>query len=375
MFPQASSTAVPDQPFLASWREGKKRLNTSGHEANLKLAKHGYNVKDHMALDIEKLRLLRATAEQMAVMSSVDLNLVLHEAGLPQLPSHWNGDDFTDSDEEDRKGFAIEILRDQPSTQIREIATALQQLFDAPHLTLLPSEPAPIRLFASHLDTQQRLVREVAHALVEIFSVSLFVAHTDIPIDDEWHAAIESNLQAADAGVTFLHPGFVESTWCDQEVGWMLGRGIPVFTLKFAAQVPYGPLGKKQALAVEPTATASTIADHIVSWIRTKPVLSARLNASLTTALAKSSSYATTDRIWKHLQKVQDLTTGQVGTVASALRDNSQIYGASCRVAENNGQWYPEVILPLLLQQPGYNENLELLAEVARLRDIEHLLP
>ena len=328
-----------------------------------------------MALNIEKLRLLRATAEQMALMSSADLNLVLHEAGLPELPSHWYGDDFSGpSDDEDRKGVAIELLRDQTWTQISEIATALQQLFDAPHPNFMSSEPAPIRLFASHLDTQQKLVKEVADALAEIFSVSLFVAHADIPIDDEWHTAIESNLQAADAGVVFLHPGFSESTWCDQEVGWMLGRGIPAFTLKFASQVPYGPFGKKQALAVEPTATASTIAEHVVTWMRTKPVLSARLNASLTTALAKSASFATTDRIWTHLQKAHDLTVNQVGAVASALRDNNQVYGASCRVVENYGQWYPEVILPRLLQQPGYEENQELVAEVARLRRIEHLL-
>lgn len=327
-----------------------------------------------MALDVEKLRLVRTTAEQMALMSPVDLNLVLHEAGLPQLPGHWYGDSFSGpSDEEDRKGVAVEILRDQSSTQIREIATALQQLSDAAPLTL-PSEPAPARLFASHLDTQQRLVKEVADILADTFSISLFVAHADIAIDDEWHAAIESNLQAADAGVAFLHPGFNASGWCDQEVGWMLGRGIPVFTLKFASQVPYGPFGKKQALAVEPTATASILADHIVTWMRTKPSLTTRLNASLATALQKSASYATTDRIWAHLQKAHDLTANQVGAVASALRDNNQVYGASCRVPDNYGQWYPEVILPQLLKQPGYRENQELVAEVAKLRSIEHLL-
>ncbi|UOD83349.1 TIR domain-containing protein [Paenarthrobacter ureafaciens] len=327
-----------------------------------------------MPLDIDKLRLLLATAEQMAAMSSANVNLVLYEAGLGELPSQWYGDDYNGPPDDDfRRDIAQRLLRDLQSAQIREIATALQQLSDAPMAPAIPFEPQPIRLFASHLASQKRLVKSVADAL-EIFSVSLFVAHVDIAIDDEWHAAIESNLQSVDAGVVFLHPKFNESTWCDQEVGWLLGRGVPVFTLKFAHQDPYGPLGKKQAQVVEPTATASTVADYIVRWMSTKPAIRGRLNASLVAALQKTVRFADTDRVWTYLRQATDLTVEQVGAVASAVRDNDQVYGAISRVPEDQGQWYPAVILRWLVQQPGYEENKDLVEEVARLRKVEAAL-
>ena len=327
-----------------------------------------------MPLDVDKLRLLQATAEQMAAMSSADLNLVLYEAGLGELPSQWYGDDYNGPPDDDfLRDIAQRILRDLPAAQIREIATALQQLSDISATPVVPFEPRPIRLFASHLASQKSLVKSVADAL-EIFSVSLFVAHVDIAIDDEWHAAIESNLQSVDAGVVFLHPKFNESAWCDQEVGWLLGRGVPVFTLKFAHQDPYGPLGKKQAQVVESTATASTLADYIVHWMSTKPVLRSRLNASLVEALQRTYRYADTDRVWTFLREANDLTVEQVGAVASAVRDNDQVYGALCRVPEDQGQWYPAVILSWLLQQPGYEENKGLIEEVARLRKVETIL-
>lgn len=306
-------------------------------------------------------------------MSSADLNLVLYEAGLGELPGQWYGDYNGPADDDDRRDIAQRMLRDLPPAQIREIATALQQLFDISAAPVIPFEPTPIGLFASHLASQKKLVKTVADAL-EVFSVSLFVAHLDIPIDDEWHAAIESNLQSVDAGVVFLHPKFNESTWCDQEVGWLLGRGVPVFTLKFAHQDPYGPLGKKQAQVVKPTATASTIADYIVRWMSTKPILRGRLNASLVEALQKTYRYADTDRVWTYLREARDLTVEQVGAVASAVRDNDQVYGAISRVPEDQGQWYPAVILPWLLQQPGYEENKGLIEEVARLRNVETIL-
>lgn len=205
-----------------------------------------------MALDIAKLKLIRDTAEQMSGMSHADLNLVLYEAGLGHLPNHWYGDDYNGPpSQEDRRQIAVDILRDVSVTEIGEISVALQQLYDLPHVDLKPSEPSIVRLFASHLDAQMKLVREVADVL-STYCISLFVAHNDIPVDDEWHNAIESHLQSVDGGVVFLHPGFNKSEWCDQEVGWLLGRGTPVFTLKFADQHPYGPLGKRQALVVQP---------------------------------------------------------------------------------------------------------------------------
>lgn len=323
-------------------------------------------------MDISKLRLLKSTAEDMARMSSSDLNLVLYEAGLGQVPGNWHEDQYNgETSDEDRKEMAQFILRDCSLAQITELATALQQVFDAEQEHLIPAEPEPLILFASHLSSQRKFIKEIATALEQL-NVSLFVAHSDIPVDSEWHAAIESSLQRADAGVVFLQPSFIESSWCDQEVGWLLGRGVPVFPLKFAHQDPYGPLGKKQARPVSAASTAGTVAEFIMEWIATKPALGAHLNASLVIALQESHSYALTDRIWKYLSSANELTSQQVAIMTTAFRDNDQVYGAACKVqGPDYNSWYPEIILDKIMQQPGYEDNQELVLEAAKLRGLE----
>ncbi len=43
-----------------------------------------------------------------------------------------------------------------------------------------------------------------------------------------------------------MHDGFKESNWTDQEVGFAMGRGLPVFSIRFD-QDPYGFIGRFQA--------------------------------------------------------------------------------------------------------------------------------
>lgn len=111
-----------------------------------------------------------------------------------------------------------------------------------------------------------------------------------------------------------------------------------------------------------------------MDWINGKQALRRQLNASLAAALQQSHSFAHTDRIWARLRTAGDLTVTQVAAIATAVRDNSQVYGAQCRVTEDYGEWYPQLILTSLLTQPGYEENRELIAEVARLRKVDGLL-
>ncbi|PPB48046.1 hypothetical protein C4K88_16485 [Arthrobacter pityocampae] len=323
-----------------------------------------------MAIDYEKLRLLRAVSEQMTSMSLADLNMVLYEAGIAELPDHWEGDDnYGPTDDDTKKRIASTTLRDLTRAQLREISTALQQVFDAPEIGVFVEDESPLQLFASHLTTQQSFVKKVADAL-KTYGVTLFVAHEDVAVDDEWHTAIETSLQSVHGGVVFLLPRIIESAWCDQEVGWLLGRGVPVLGLKFSGQDPYGPFGKKQAQPVPSAATAEVVAASIMEWASKKPQLRQVLNTSLSFALQKSWRYDMSNAIWEHLSESDNLDSNQVAAITIALRDNDQVYGAECRVGPQTGKRLVIVIFDHLRKQPGYADNEELIAEAATLRRV-----
>ena len=106
--------------------------------------------------------------------------------------------------------------------------------------------PGKFRLFLSHLSSSHTYVSQVAGWL-ERAEVSAFVAHKDIMPSSEWQAEIESALATADALVAFLHPDFRMSQWCDQEVGYVLGRNRLVLSVRLGAD-PHGFLGKYQGI-------------------------------------------------------------------------------------------------------------------------------
>src|SRR5438094_846436 len=62
--------------------------------------------------------------------------------------------------------------------------------------------------------------------------------------------SVEVAVDTADALAAFVTTDFHQSTWTDQEVGWALGRGLPVVPLNVGAN-PYGFFGQYQAVPIE----------------------------------------------------------------------------------------------------------------------------
>jgi len=330
-------------------------------------------------IDVEKIKLTRETAREMAKLPLEDLNLLLHSAGRNEFDSYqWHGDRLgnREVDDGDRRQMVSDQIRDLPKAQLMSLSTAMQQLFSAQVVewAAAPEEPQALRLFASHLNSQRQFVHQVADGLKR-WGIHLFVAHDDIEPDELWHEAIETSLQSVHAGVVFLHPGFIESPWCDQEVGWLLGRGVPVRTLMFNRATPYGPVGKRQGVQIPDSLTASQVAENVAEWIAGRHEIRRQYHSSMAQALADSPSFEWTNRIWSRIANASDLTDGQVATIAAAVRDNSQVFRGECREAGlNNRTGFPEVLIPYLLRQPGATGNVELLAEVAEARGLSPLL-
>jgi len=145
------------------------------------------------------------------------------------------------------------------------------------------------RLFLSHISGFKEKTH-ILKSLLEKYGISCFVAHDDIKPTTLWQNEIEKALKSSDALVALLMDGFHESSWCDQEIGFALGRDIPVIPVKKELD-PYGFIGKIQAIqGSEKTITevATKIFNILVDLPETREkIINSLINAIVTTTAEK----------------------------------------------------------------------------------------
>jgi hypothetical protein len=144
---------------------------------------------------------------------------------------------------------------------------------------LNPWKPARFRLFFSHSSDDHGLVAKIAEAL-ESYGIYSFVAHKDIKPQANWEDVIEYALGTADAMVALVNDKFAASSYCNQEVGWALGRGLvcasimmglsPVgFTKRFQgiphSSDPAAQAGQIFVVLAEHRKTSALMADNLVA--------------------------------------------------------------------------------------------------------------
>ena len=104
-----------------------------------------------------------------------------------------------------------------------------------------------LRLFVSHISKDKLKATRLRDCLKR-YSIQAFVAHEDIEPTREWQSEIEHALFAMDAMVAIHTPGFSRSIWTQQEVGFAIGRGVKIVSLRMGED-PTGFLSKHQALS------------------------------------------------------------------------------------------------------------------------------
>lgn len=107
-------------------------------------------------------------------------------------------------------------------------------------------KPGLARVFISHRDAHKVEARHLSEAL-EDYGMSCFVAHDTIQPMSEWRAEIMKGLQTMEVMLIFLTDDLAESMWCHQEVGFALGKGVPIISLKLGHVDPPGFISHVQA--------------------------------------------------------------------------------------------------------------------------------
>ena len=142
------------------------------------------------------------------------------------------------------------------------------------------------KLFLSHL-AEFKVQTSKLQKVLKQYGISSFVAHEDIEPSREWQNEIEAGLQTMDAFVAILMPGFKESNWCDQEVGFAVGKGVLIIPVRKKLD-PYGFIGKYQGIQSN-NKTIGDIADEIFQVIVSSPKTRNKMLTSLSNAISQST--------------------------------------------------------------------------------------
>ncbi len=178
------------------------------------------------------------------------------------------------------------------------------------------------KLFLSHLAEHKVKVHQLRSALRN-YGISAFVAHDDILPSKEWQNEIELALRSMDSLAALVTPDFVESRWCDQEIGWAFGRGVPVLPVKLDCD-PYGFAGKFQAISGSMD-SPSNLAQLIFETLRIKPETSRAIYRAMPTALMHARSFEIAKRIALVIASYEDYTYGEKEAIWKACLENSQV--------------------------------------------------
>lgn len=181
------------------------------------------------------------------------------------------------------------------------------------------------RLFVSHLSSEKVFAAQLQEALLA-YGISGFVAHNDIEPTLEWQSQIETALATADSLVALLHPAFHASNWTDQEIGFAMGRGLPVFAVRFN-QDPYGFIGRFQGF-VGGGKTPDALARELFDAYRKNKHSQKRMGEVLLNLFEDSSSFITAKVRIGYLEEFEVWDPSFVPRLKAATEANSQIYGS-----------------------------------------------
>lgn len=140
-----------------------------------------------------------------------------------------------------------------------------------------------LRAFISHLSSNRERMSALKSNLAN-WGISAFIAHEDIKASREWRDEVEAGLETMDVLVAVVEPGFKESDWCAQEVGFALGRKVDIVPLR-AGLDPFGFFGKYQGIQIKGK-LPERVANEVTQALLNKPHHRARLLQCMTKAFS-----------------------------------------------------------------------------------------
>ncbi len=310
-----------------------------------------------MLTHADRIAVKKRIASTLGQQSWLDIDLTLEEFGFPTSNDPDGGE----------ASYVLNMIRHGGSDE------SLQELDGYLHPTEAPvASPQPksfedpsnpwsgngFRLFISHIEKNKTMAGDLREELAKR-SVDAFVAHDSIEATEDWIDIIKYALGSCDACVALLTPGFKESNWTDQEVGFCIARSLLVIPVG-AGITPYGFLGRYQALPVNKDSTTSDIALAIFELLARKQESKHAMAASLVQRWASSSSFDAARENYGFLRMVPDSAWNQplVNELWEALRHNGQLQQLNIKGKS------PEMALAALFEDLPFSVPTSILADL-----------
>lgn len=273
-----------------------------------------------------RIDFIRKIRDSLEAQSWEDRDLILTQHGV----------------EKDWQESVQSVLTQSSSEILTELAQYLR-LDAAADPQVIPEEQSRFRVFVSHIAKYKADVKAVVEQFDNVFKFETYMAHDSIVGGTKWADEIRSALSNTHAGVAFYHEGFRDSAYCPQEVGWLLGRGVPVESVK-CGETPFGFAGETQAFKMPAPLGGKLernrkgirdlcleIAKRFARDDRALP----HISYSLGLAFLHSPEYNTTDYLIDLLEDIQvPLELDDCRNIAASLSSNDQVYKAQSSISE-----------------------------------------
>lgn len=185
------------------------------------------------------------------------------------------------------------------------------------------------KLFLTHLAKDKIIAAELKQKLAN-YGISSFIAHEDIEPSLVFQNEIELALASMDALVALITPDFNLSFWCHQEIGFALGRNIPVVSVRVGSD-PCGFIGKYQAIpgyGKDP----KILAVELVNLFLTNINLKTKIIDALVTRFEGAETFDHANESVKILKKLGRVSPSIIERLEKAMTQNKIVkkaYGAT----------------------------------------------
>lgn len=291
----------------------------------------------------DRVDLIRSLADLICdgTLPFEDRELTLRQFGLHLNDrEHWDGS-YRSMILDDLAGGTDDALTALYEYLAGEPASGRLDLAD------LPWQPGTVRVFISHTHPNAGLMNEASKYLLN-WRIDTFVAHVDIEPNREWERTIETALSTCDALIALITPDFAHSSWCDQEIGYCLGRQIPVVPVRLGAD-PHGFIAKFQAVTLAPNLHPTQAADTMFRGLLQHPRLGDLLARPVVRRFSATGSFDGARANFPLLSRVpaEAWDRDMVELVERAVEENSQLKHAVL-LEPIRGRPVPEAVEELL---------------------------
>ncbi len=291
----------------------------------------------------ERIRLITEAADSLSTRPSADINLVLDQFG-------FNTARIDDWDDE--RDYCVWSIKDGGDDEIVRLHEYLLGEDAAPTPQQTSDRPwgsHPVAVFLSHKWEDAAYVGQVKKILGDHYGIDAFVAHDDIEPSKKWREVIKAALASCHVLVAVMHDMFHESQWCDQEVGWALGRNVPVVTVRREGikRGQDGFLEEHQDVTVSAKYGTGEwfVAGKIFEVVLADPRTHSVGVKALAEAFVSSFSYDQTRLLWDLIERESHWDGEQLRRFEYAVATNRQVYEA---VRNPDGKAIPDLVKGLV---------------------------